>query len=217
MTDERKATDETVTPGVPVADPLPHLSATAHRILDAARRILRRDGFDALTFETIATESGENRASIRYHFGSKAGLISALVDAVLYDGSVALLSTIAGAGNPDERRLALIETHRALAQTIDEYREFFDLVPHVLRDEALRERFRGLYEWYRDLDSWALAGMDDQTARARFLPLATLTVAMLDGLALQLQADPDYDIDAAVDQWREILTDQVARITERRP
>jgi len=217
VTDEREATGTEATSYVPVADPAPHLSATGHRILEAARRLLRRDGFDALTFEAIAAESGENRASIRYHFGSKAGLISTLVDAVMYDGSVALVKAMAEAPTADGRRRALIEIHRALVHAIDEYLEFYDIIPHILRDEELRRRFRGLYEWYRDLDSWALAGTDDPAARARYQPLATLTVAMLDGLALQLQADPDYDVDAAVDLWQEMVDHQVRLLTALRP
>ena len=135
----------------------------------------------------------------------------------MYDGSVALVKAIADAPTPEDRRRTLVETHSALAHDIDEYLEFFDIVPRILRDEDLRRRFRGLYDWYRDLDSWALAGADDPAARARCLPLATLTVAMLDGLALQLQADPDYDIDAAVDLWQEMVDAQVRRITGPRP
>ncbi len=65
-------------------DPTPDLGPTAKRILDAGVRVLDREGFGGLTFERIAAESGENGALIRYHFGSKAGLVSALVDDVLY-------------------------------------------------------------------------------------------------------------------------------------
>ena len=79
---------------IPISDPTPDLGPTAQRILDAAIRVLGRDGYRALTFETIAREAGENPALIRYHFGSKAGLISVLVDAVLYLEAVDLIDTL---------------------------------------------------------------------------------------------------------------------------
>jgi aminoglycoside phosphotransferase (APT) family kinase protein len=47
-----------------IGDPAPPLAPTTWRILGAARRILDRDGFDALTFEAVGAESGENRTSL---------------------------------------------------------------------------------------------------------------------------------------------------------
>jgi AcrR family transcriptional regulator len=205
--------EELDTRNLPVRDPAPHLSATAQRILDATRTILDRDGFDALTFEAIARESGENRASIRYHFGSKAGLIAALIDTVMYDGSVQLIRAVMESPTAGERRRALIDVHRQIALHRDDYRTFYDLVPRILRDPDLREHFKQLFVWYRDMDSWALAGADDQETRDTFRPLATLTTAMLDGLALQIQADPDFDIGPAFELWQSLVQAHVERLS----
>ena len=46
----------------------------AQALVDAARRLLARGGYDALRLEAIAAESGQNKAMIRYWFGDKAGL-----------------------------------------------------------------------------------------------------------------------------------------------
>jgi AcrR family transcriptional regulator len=82
--------------GVPRAgvDPTADLSPTAARILEASKRLLDEKGFAGLTFEAIAAEAGENRASIRYHFANKAGLIEALADSVVHDDNVALLKRL---------------------------------------------------------------------------------------------------------------------------
>lgn len=213
MDEEQSAAGTIDTRDLPVRDPYPHLSPTAQRILEAALRILERDGFNALTFEAIAAESGENRASIRYHFGSKAGLVSVLVDAVMYDGSLELIAAVARTEAGQERRQALIEAHRQVAQRVDEYTAFYDLVPHIVREPELRERFRQLFVWYRDLDSWALSGSDAPGAGDPYRLLATLTTAMLDGLGLQLQADPDFDIRPAFDLWAGMVCDYVERIS----
>lgn len=212
MDEQRNATGDIDTRELPIRDPCPHLSATAHRILQAAIRILEHDGFDALTFEAIAAESGENRASIRYHFGSKAGLIATLVDAVMYDGSVELMEAVAHTQAGEERRRALIEAHRQVAQRLVEYTAFYELVPRIVRDPELRGRFRQLFEWYRDLDSWALSGSDEPEAGEPYRQLATLTTAMLDGLGLQLLADPDLDLRPAFELWARMVCDYVERI-----
>ena len=76
------------------ADPAADLAPTAARILEASKRLLDERGFAGLTFEAIAAEAHENKASIRYHFGNKAGLIEALADSVVHDDNVALLKAL---------------------------------------------------------------------------------------------------------------------------
>ena len=92
---------------LPFSDPTPDLSPTAQRILDAAKRVLSRDGFRGLTFETIAKEAGENPALIRYHFGSKAGLLTALVDSVMYQEAVELIEQLTAVPAGEARRAQL--------------------------------------------------------------------------------------------------------------
>jgi AcrR family transcriptional regulator len=53
---------------------------TPDLILDAAFRILARDGFQALTARNVATEAGTNLALVNYYFGGKKGLLLALYD-----------------------------------------------------------------------------------------------------------------------------------------
>ena len=56
------------------------LSPTALNLLEAARRILLAEGYAGVTLEAVALEAGEDKATIKRHFGSKAGLIHALFD-----------------------------------------------------------------------------------------------------------------------------------------
>ena len=55
-------------------------SSTAELIVDAAIRILGRDGFQKLTARNVATEAGTNLALINYYFGGKQGLLLAIYD-----------------------------------------------------------------------------------------------------------------------------------------
>jgi len=190
---------------LPISDPTPDLAPTAARILEAAKRVLARDGFRALTFETIAREAGENPALIRYHFGSKAGLLTALVDSVLYQESVELIETLTAVPAGRERRELLTRLHEALPEDRDAYRMFYEVIPHIVRDEKLQPHLRDLFEWYRRLDAWALKEPGDEEPAAHIEPMALLTVAIADGVALQRLADPDLDIGPAFDLWRRLV------------
>lgn len=54
-------------------------SATAHRILDIAQRLVQLRGFNAFSFTDVAQELGLKDASIHYHFTNKATLGRAVV------------------------------------------------------------------------------------------------------------------------------------------
>jgi AcrR family transcriptional regulator len=190
---------------LPFDDPTPDLSPTAARILEAAGRVLSRDGFRGLTFESIAKEAGENPALIRYHFGSKAGLLGALVDSVLYKEATELIEQLTPVPSGDERREALLSLHEGLPEDIDAYRNFFELVPHILRDDELQPHLRSLFEWYRNLDAWALKDAGEDEVPAHIAPMALLTVAIADGIALQKLADPELDFKPAFDLWRRLV------------
>lgn len=190
---------------LPISDPTPDLSPTAARILEAARRVLARDGFRALTFERIAAEGGENPALIRYHFGSKAGLVTTLIDSVMYLESVELIEQLTSAPAGEERRKALLRLHERYARDTSSYQMFYEIIPHIMRDEELRPHLRDLFDWYRKLDAWALGAEEGAEPQPHLESLALLTVALADGVALQVQADPDLDIGPAFDIWRALV------------
>jgi AcrR family transcriptional regulator len=197
-------------PSSPVADPAAELSPTARRILAAARRLLAKKGFTALTLEAISAEAGENKSAIRYYFGSKEGLITALVDSVEHDDTLRLLRDLAGVDSADDRVDLFMATQRSVADPRQEYGLFFDLLPHVLRDKSLCTRLAELYEWYRKVDAWALAPDAPPQAIAA---LSALTIAVADGLALQLQADREFDITPALDLWEQMLRSTLAQLS----
>lgn len=55
-------------------------TTTSDVILEAAFRILARDGYQGLTARNVAEEAGTNLALVNYYFGGKKGLLLALYD-----------------------------------------------------------------------------------------------------------------------------------------
>ncbi len=74
------------------------LSPRQSELLQVALAILRTDGIDGLTLRRVAQEDGVQLASIQYHFGSKQGLIEALLDFALDWYGTQLISLTAAHG-----------------------------------------------------------------------------------------------------------------------
>lgn len=175
-----------------VSDPMMH--RTARRILDGARVVLLEDGFDALSLNRISEVSGTNRALIKYHFGDKRGLIEALVDSVVHDETVSLTNFLESIP-PSERLEQFVRSVDEISNARDSFRVFFDLLPKTLRDEGLKSRMAGLYDWYVDAKlAWLGLNPRRHPERAReIVGLGELMVAVVDGIAIQRLVRSDFD------------------------
>ena len=171
-------------------DPLSSLPETARHLLLAAKLIVARDGFARLTLDAVALESGENKAMIPYYFRNKAGLVAALLDSVIHDEYLASVNRMRGVPKA-ERASRLLDEMRRMDAARDEFRVFFELLPHALRDEVLRQRLSRMYHWYR-AEKLAWLGHDtDAELSEEVLGLSQLLGAMIDGLAIQQAVDPE--------------------------
>jgi AcrR family transcriptional regulator len=176
-------------------DPLSALPETAQRLLLAAKRIIATEGFAGLTLNAVAARSGENKAMVSYYFGNKAGLVAAVLDSVIHDEYVASRSRMEHL-EPEQRRQQLTEEMRRMTDAGEEFLVFFELLPHVLRDEMLRRRIALLYEWYwgAKLEWLGIASAAETLEDPDLLGLTQILSAVIDGLALQAAIDPDFDL-----------------------
>lgn len=185
------ATVATARPGrldIPVRDPFSTLPATAQRVLQAARGILVEHGYRSLTLANIQRESGENSSAVSYYFGGKAGLVEAIVDASFYDECARFVHSI-----PQEERMQrLLEGMQGLSTNFEAFIVFFELFPHAMREQLLRDRLVALYQWYINVQlEWIESSADgfDKLDRDASLGLASLISAVIDGLGLQSTID----------------------------
>jgi len=196
------------------ADPIAALSPTARRLVEAARRLLARGGFEALTVESVAVEAGAYRDAVRYHFGGKAAFIATVVDVLAHEQSLegALKTRDLPAGG--QRARALVDADRRLAEDLGSFRDFFTILPHALRDDDLRGRVARLYDWYRELYARALNG-GGEAPSAAIVEHTHLMAAVTDGLAVQKLLDPSgVDLDALYARWADMLERSLAALGE---
>jgi AcrR family transcriptional regulator len=178
---------------IPREDYLSTLPPRAQGLLRAARRLLIEKGYDALRWERIAAEAGEQKSLIRYYFKDKAGLISALLRVLAYDATVWMVERSDELPAGPER----ISTHVAAAQELTRHPEFisfFDVLPHALRDQELRPQIAELYAWYREMNLRGFGVAPSPENRADLEATASLFLAAADGIAIQAALDPGrYD------------------------
>jgi len=115
---------------------------TKQRILDAAEELFARDGFEASSLRTITRQARVNLAAVNYHFGSKEGLLEAViarriepVNALRQERLEAALQDAAGQGRrPGAREVwrAMIEPTLRMRQPGSGAEHFISLVGQIL-------------------------------------------------------------------------------------
>lgn len=181
------------------------LPATAQRLLEGARRVLERSGYSSLTLDAVAREAGETKSLIRYHFGSKQGLLVALVDWLLHTYTEDQ-QRVAEVLDGDDRVHQLSQSLIPMVLDTASNRLFFDVISHAVQDPEMRGRAAGLFTLWRQLTVSALLSSQAEGVPKRVMTLASMTIAVADGLALQVLADPEsVDIRQAMAVWEACL------------
>ncbi|HEY8078374.1 MAG TPA: helix-turn-helix domain-containing protein [Labilithrix sp.] len=107
-------------------------------ILDAARRVLVRNGIAATTLDAIAAEVGLTKAALYYYYPSKDALLFEIMFAIVERESRALHDGVAQAENGGDALRAIVrETVAAFGSQLDDFRLAF-LHPQVFGPAAFR-------------------------------------------------------------------------------
>jgi len=185
--------------------PQPAPEAPRDALLGRCIEALYRTGFSDLSLREIAQAVGTSHRMLIYHFGSRDGLLAAVVNAIEAEQRAALaqLST----SNAD-----LIDISRAFWQRIADpslapaERLFFEVYAHALRGRPWTDSFRStvIAAWEQTLvELFTSHGFAPDDARSR----ARLTLAVARGLLLDLLITGDRDVvDAARELFAPIMT-----------
>jgi AcrR family transcriptional regulator len=190
------------------------LPPTAAKLLAAARRILVRKGYASLTMQAIEEEAGANRALVHYYFGSKAGLLEALVESLFEDPAFGYSDSVMSAPAGPERARVLLDWLGRITADRRSGRLLYELLPHILRSKTLRVRVAELYGAYRAFDGDCLASGAESSAEL-CEDLGALSVAVVEGLGIQSAVDPHaFERDRAYALWQDVITHYVRHLTD---
>ena len=163
-------------------------------LLEAAVVCLRERGFGGTRARDLAGTAGVSLGAIRYHFGSTEALLNAAIAESLRRWITGFQKTMAasapnvsaGAASAVDDLYELFGANRAL------FVGFVEAFAHAQRSEPARTQLAGYYEEFRGDIATALGGGQDAES------LASILIALVDGLGVQWLLDPARRPDADV-------------------
>jgi AcrR family transcriptional regulator len=184
------------------------LHPTAKRIIAAAKRIVTERGYQALTLQAIATESGVNKAGVWYYFGGKEQLVLALLEEVAVTESHHFGTRPDADATLDERIDLIVGSASQVKERVERFAAFYELLPEASRDTELREHlmayYQGWYAWAGEVLTPAAHGARRTRSSATVGQFASI---LLDGIFMQMVvAAPGFDLDAALRDARRTLS-----------
>jgi AcrR family transcriptional regulator len=166
------------------------------QLLLAARRLLEERGYAHITARDLVAASDTNLASIGYHFGSKAALLHAAIDAAFEEWSEQLASLVMADPQvtPIQRGVATwVAVLESLPQRKPILRAFFEALAQSQRTPELRDQLAQHYRAARSRVAALVAqslGDGSSAEDARCRAIATFVIAACDGLSVQWLLDP---------------------------
>ncbi len=167
--------------------------ATRRKLLDAAKRIFARQGFEAARLEDIAAGAGYTRGAFYAHFKSKEDIFFALFEEWVGERIESFISALRRHSDPNEKLVALrthyaeLATDRRLVLISMEFKLF--ALRHPEAHARLRSRHRRIRATFAELFSQIMEAL------GRTLPIAYPAAsaclgAVAHGLLLEHLIDP---------------------------
>jgi AcrR family transcriptional regulator len=183
------------------------------RLLDAAVRLIAREGIDNVRIARIAIEAGVSAGLVHYHFASRDALLEeALEHSYERAGDVRLATLDDGRATAPQRLAAMIDQCLPIDRALhDDFVLWIELWLRSARDPALRpvaaRLYARLHEWFSEAIADGIAAgelrdcdVDRMTDRL---------LALIDGYGIRvLTEDPQMPLDRArAEIWAALVAD----------
>jgi len=170
-------------------------AVSSQQIIDAAIRVLARQGYAKTSLLEIAKEAGMSKGALHYHYPTKEALIHAVLETACNAVQTRTMQAWSPSDNPFAAlRKSLGELWATRAERSDEALVVADLLALSLSDESLRPKLAEFYELgaeqirtYLEQNLISL-GLEPRIS-LEILP--RIVIGLLDGLVMQAFVDPD--------------------------
>lgn len=148
------------------------------QIVDAVRKIIARDGLDAVTILNIATELGTSRGVVVYHFDNKEAILREVVSSAMNDADISAFGLDAGTTEKMSEAQLIAQVATLTKGSSDWWKIYFAFLSHA-----------HVNNFYRDVLAWS----DERYRKALARRLgdesrASIVLALMKGLAMQASA-----------------------------
>ena len=178
-------------PAAPSGDDLPH------RLVDAAVRVLAREGFAHASARAIAQEAGTVNGSIYYYFGSMDGLLAATAKTLAERGIARIRAGLGGDQAHVEWPTRLSAVMRAEAEGEDG-RAVMELFVGARTSPALAAEVRGAVDRAIDYATNEMQRVIGSSPLTQLIPvtmIAELAAAAFLGIEVLAQNGREMDLD----------------------
>ena len=165
-------------------------------VLDAAERVMAEDGFEAATLARVVAESGIPMSSVYHYYGSKDGILLAVMERGAERFFADLPDWDRRRGRPGEH---LARVSSSAVQTLERHPSFLRLLIVFAAQprgdgeiQAVVGRVRAVA--LQRLRRQVAIAFDDDECSATTDQLARFALATLDGAFLAAQADPSVTL-----------------------
>ena len=190
-------------------------------LLEAAWRVLERDGMAAATTRAICAEAGMPQGAFHYCFTGRDELLREVVSGLLAEQVLASVDAIGDAKSMREAMSGALHAYWAeLVQNPGRHQVLYEVTVAVLRDPEQQDIARYQYRRYLEGAEQALAAAAGRRRMSWDLPLPVLArqvVTVLDGLTLHYLVDGDGEAAvAALDAFAGDLARHAHRVRGER-
>jgi AcrR family transcriptional regulator len=173
------------------------------RLIQAAAELIATQGYDKTTFVEIGRRAGYSHGLVTLRFGSKEGLLLALIDKVTVEWSAREIEPVAQTQvGAKAIRVAIDGIRASVKRNPTNVRALYTLMFEAVRPiPALQERIRTMNEQQRDYyEAAILRGIEAGTVsrETNAGAAARLIVSALRGAAFQWLLEPEFDFDATL-------------------
>lgn len=196
-------------------------ASSRDEILDMAGHIMSREGYDGTSIAALCDATGLNVSSIYWHFGSKAGVLAALMERGAQRFLSHLEADLANAPRHPSAQARLRWVMARFCEIFASHREFLRLMIVLLikhdDDDALavvrRVRAQGRESVRRQIEIAFRSAQEERRSRgaARIAEqLADYAIALIEGAFLAKEASPALSFETLMEQ----LADAIALMGE---
>jgi AcrR family transcriptional regulator len=163
------------------------------QIVEAFYRCIVRDGLQKASTREVAKEAGVQASILHHYFKDRDEMIEELVKNIVDEISTRYVTEIGRYKNPRTRFNKAIEFLFGPAMINEEHAGFFyDCWAEAKRNEKVRESFAKLYRRFHRtiVDLLVETGLASGLSHAEVSELASMVIAIQDGISLQWEIDP---------------------------
>ncbi len=155
-------------------------------MLEAGLEVLKAEGYAGLTTAKVAARSGQNKALIGYHFGSKQGLVAAVGRELSRSITEEVLGVLERGGSVQEVvRGVLAGLWRVMDRDERLARLYFDLAAVSVVEPDVRAVMQEMKASWREVLAELLVSSEDGPTAPAAEAATVFLIAGIEGLALE--------------------------------